>query len=198
MELTSPHLAWHWIWMFSGIFVRLMIFLPSSTNKPFIGILGSPGPEGTCIDDFESHSINNHEGDRVTTMCSKTNPETTPLIIVRREVLIMGCIENWLIEGVQEDDTDIGHDTIQDLKRNLATKGCCGDVVKDITHILEGEQPAMVRGTSPIHDGVGPILDGSIPPLSWILVLMVWLRLPIIAVIGTEDVLDLVGDLILS
>ena len=184
--------------MFSGLFVRLMIILPSSINKPFIGILGSPGPEGTSKDDFESHSIKNHVGERVTTMFSKTNPETSPLFTVRREVLIMGSIENRLIEGVQEDDADIRGDNIQDLKRNLATKGCCGDVVKDITHILEGEQPAMGRSTSPIHDGVGPGLDGCIPPLSWILVLVVWLRLPIIDVIGPENVFDLVGDLILG
>ena len=185
-------------WMFSGFFVRLMIFLPFSINKPFIGILGSPGPEGTSIDDFVSHSIKNCMGERVTTMFSKPNPETSPLFTVRREVLIIGSIENWLLEGVQEDDADIRSDTIQDLKRNLATKGCCGDVVKDITHILEGEQPVMGRGTSPIHDGIGPGLDGSIPPLSWILVLVVWFRLPIIDVIGPEDVLDLVGDLILG
>ena len=137
-------------------------------------------------------------GERVTTMFSKTNLETSPLITVRREVLIMGTIENWLVEGVQEDDADIKSDTIQDLKRNLATKGCCGDVVKDITHILEGEERAMDRGTSPIHDGIGPGLDGSILPFSWILVLVVGLRLPIIDVIGPEDVLDLVGDLILG
>ena len=61
--------------------------------------------------------------------------------------------------------------------------------------ILEGEQPAMGRSTSPIHDGVGAGLDG-IPPLSWILILVVWFRLLlIIDVIGPEDVLDLVGDL---
>ena len=110
----------------------------------------------------------------------------------------MGSIENWLIEGVQEEDVDIRSDTIQDLKRNLATKRCCGDVIKDITHILEGELPTMGRGTSPIHDGIGPGLDGSIPPFSWILVLEVGIRLPIIDVIGPEDVLDLVGDLILG
>ena len=28
----------------------------------------------------------------------------------------MGSIENWLIEGVQEDDADIRGDTIQDLR----------------------------------------------------------------------------------
>ena len=72
-------------------------------------------------------------GERVTTMFSNTNPETSPLFTVRREVLIMGSIENWLVEGVQDDDADIRSDTIQDLKRNLATKRCCGDVVKDIT-----------------------------------------------------------------
>ena len=32
----------------------------------------------------------------------------------------MGSIENWLIEGVQDDDADIRSDAIQDLKRNLA------------------------------------------------------------------------------
>ena len=110
----------------------------------------------------------------------------------------MGSIENRLVEGVQEDDADIRSDTIQDLKRNLATKRCCGDLVKDIAHILEDEQPAMGRGTSPIHDGIGPGLDGSILPFSWILVLVVGLRLPIIDVIGPADVLDLVGDLILG
>ena len=193
MELTSPHLALGR--MFSGRFVSLMIFLPSSINKPYIGILGSPGPEGTSIDDFVSHSIKNYMGERVTTMFSQTNPETSPLFTVSREVLIVGSIENWLVEGVQENDADIRSDTIQDLKRNLATKRCCGDVVKDITHILEGEQPAMGRGTCPIHDGIGPGLDGSILPFSWILVQVVGLRLPIIDVIGPEDVLDLVGDL---
>ena len=110
----------------------------------------------------------------------------------------MACIENWLIEGVEETDADIRSDTIKDLKRNLPTKGCRGDVVKDITDILEGEQPAMGRGTSPIHDSVDPGLDGSLPPISWILVLMVGLRLPIIDVIGPDYVLDLVGDLILG
>ena len=114
---------------------------------------------GDEIDDFESHSIMNHMGERVTTMFSKTNPETSPLFTVRREVLVMGSIENWRIEGVQEEDADIRGDTIEDLKRNLATKGCCVDVVKDITHVLEGEQPVMNRGISPIHDGIGPGLD---------------------------------------
>ena len=41
----------------------------------------------------------------------------------------------------------------------------------------------MGRGTSPIHDGIGPGLDGSMLPLSWILVLVAGLRLPIIDVI---------------
>ena len=137
-------------------------------------------------------------GERVTTMLRKTNPEPSPLFNVRREVLIMGSLENWLVEGVQEEDADIRSDTIEYLKRNLATKRCCGDVVKDISHILEGEQPAMSRGTSPIHDGIGPGLDGSILPFSWILVLVVGLRQPIIDVIGPEDVLDVMGDLIIS
>ena len=56
----------------------------------------------------------------------------------------------------------------------------------------------MGRGTSPIHDVIGPGLDGSIPPFSWILVLVVRLRLPIIDVIGPEDVVDFVRDLILG
>ena len=54
----------------------------------------------------------------------------------------------------------------------------------------------MSRVTSPVQDGIGRRLDGSIPPLSWILVLVVGLRQPIIDVIGHEDVLDLLGDLI--
>ena len=111
-------------WMFSWFFVMLMIVLPSSINKPFIGILVSPGPADTFIDDDESHSIKNHVGERVTTMFNKTNPETSPLFTVRWEVLLMGSIESWLIEGVQEDDADIRSNTIQDLKRNLAAKGC--------------------------------------------------------------------------
>ena len=98
----------------------------------------------------------------------------------------MGSIENWPIEGVQEDDADIRSDTIQDLKRNLATKRCCGDVVKNITQVLEGYDPAMGRGASPIHDGIGPCLDGSILPFRWISVLVVGLRLPIIDVICPE------------
>ena len=62
-------------------------------------------------------------------------------------------------------------------------------------YILEGEQPAMGRSTSPIHDGVGPGIDGSILPFNRVLILMVWLILPITDVVGLEDVLDLVGDL---
>ena len=136
---------------------------------------------------------------RESPQCSaKTNPDSSPLFTIRKEVMIMGSIENRLIEGVQEDDADIRSDTIPDLKRNLATKGCCGDVAKEFTHILEGEQPAMGKGTCPIHDGFGPGLDGSIMPFIWILVLVVGLRLPIIDVIGSEDVLDLVGDLIVD
>ena len=63
---------------------------------------------------------------------------------------------------------------------------------------MEGEQLEMGRSASPIHDGVGPNLDGSIPPLSWILVLMVWFIMPIIDVIGPQDVLDLVGGVLLG
>ena len=63
-------------------------------------------------------------------------------------------------------------------------------MVKDVTHILESEQ-AMGRSTCPVHDGVGPGLDGSVPPFSMILVLV----LPVIDVVGPEDVLDLVRDL---
>ena len=137
--------------MFSGVFVMLMIFLPSSINKPFIGILGSSGPEGTSIDDFVSHSIKYHIGERITTMFSKTNPDTSPLSTVRREMLITGSIENWLVEGVEEDAADIRSDTIQYLKMNVAPRRCCGDVVKDIMHILEGDYPPKGRGTSPIH-----------------------------------------------
>ena len=110
----------------------------------------------------------------------------------------MGSIENWLIESFQEDDADIRGYTIQDLKRNLATKGCCGDVVKDITDIFEGKQPGMSRGTSPIHDGFGPGVDGSILPLSWIFVLVVGLKLPIFDVLSPENVLNFVGYLILG
>ena len=54
----------------------------------------------------------------------------------------------------------------------------------------------MGRGTSSIDDGAGPGLDGSIPPFSRVLVLVIWFRLPITDVVGPEDVLDLVGDLI--
>ena len=64
--------------------------------------------------------------------------------------------------------------------------------------LLEGGEPAMGRGTSPIHDGVGPGPDGSIPPFSRVSILTVWLRLPITDVVGPENVLDIVGDLILA
>ena len=53
----------------------------------------------------------------------------------------------------------------------------------------------MAWCTSPVHDGVGPCLDGSVLPLSRVLVLVIGFRLPITDVVGPEDVLDLVGDL---
>ena len=56
----------------------------------------------------------------------------------------------------------------------------------------------MGRSTSSIHDGVGPGPDGSVPLFSRVLILMVWLRLPITDIVGPEDVLDLVGDLIIG
>ena len=56
----------------------------------------------------------------------------------------------------------------------------------------------MGRSTIPIHYGVVPGLDGYIPPLSRVLVWVIWLRLPITDVVGSEDVLDLVGDLIFA
>ena len=69
-------------------------------------------------------------------------------------------------------------------------------MVKDVTHILESKQTSIGRSTCPVHDGVGPGLDGSVPPHSRILVLVVGFRLKISDVVGPEDVLDLVGDLI--
>ena len=54
----------------------------------------------------------------------------------------------------------------------------------------------MGRSTCPVHDGVGPALDGSVPQLSKVLVLVIQFRLPIIHIIGPVDVLYLVGDLI--
>ena len=56
----------------------------------------------------------------------------------------------------------------------------------------------MGRSTSPIHDSVGPGIDGSIPPFSKVSVLMVWSRLPITDLVGPEDVLNLVENLILA
>ena len=50
MELTSPHLTLGLD--FSGVFMMLMIFVYSSINKPFTGILWRPGPESTSIDDL--------------------------------------------------------------------------------------------------------------------------------------------------
>ena len=47
-------------------------------------------------------------------------------------------------------------------------------VVKDVPYILEGEQPGIGRNTSPVHDGVGPGHDGSVPPLSRILILIIY------------------------
>ena len=46
-----------------------------------------------------------------------------------------------------------------------------------------------------MHDGVGPRLDGSICPLSRILILVMRFGLPIIDVVCPRDVLDLVEDL---
>ena len=54
LQLNKP-LIWHGCctnicrrsWMFQGFQVRLMIFLPSSCNKPLIRILESPGPDST-------------------------------------------------------------------------------------------------------------------------------------------------------
>ena len=71
-------------------------------------------------------------------------------------------------------------------------------MVKDVTPILQGEQPAMGRSTSPVHDGVGPGLDGSILPFITILVLVVWFGLPLTDVVGPDDALHLVGDVILD
>ena len=42
--------------------VRLMFFLPSIINKPFIGILKSSGPEGTSVNNFDSFSIKDFMG----------------------------------------------------------------------------------------------------------------------------------------
>ena len=106
----------------------------------------------------------------------------------------MGSLENWLIEGGQDADADIRSDTIQDLKRDMATKGCCRDVVKEITHTYWMVSNQHWAGALVLF---GPGLGGYIPPFSWILVLVVGLTLPIIDVIGPEDVLDLVGDHIL-
>ena len=56
----------------------------------------------------------------------------------------------------------------------------------------------MGRSTHPVHDGVGPSLDGSVPPLSRILALVVGFRLPNIDDVGPEYVLDLMRDPILA
>ena len=68
-------------------------------------------------------------------------------------------------------------------------------MVEDVAYILESKQPAISRSTSPVHNGVGPCLGGSIPPLNWIFVLLVRFRLPVTNVVCSEEILDLVGDL---
>ena len=68
-------------------------------------------------------------------------------------------------------------------------------MVEDVAYILESKQPAISRSTSPVHNGVGPCLGGSIPPLNWIFVLLVRFRLPVTNVVCFEEILDLVGDL---
>ena len=52
-------------------------------------------------------------------MLSKTNPEASPILTVRGEMLIMGSIENWLIRGVQEDNADIRGDPHTELIEEL-------------------------------------------------------------------------------
>ena len=105
-------------------------------------------------------------GEGITTMLCKTNPEVYSLFTFRLKVLIMSSIKDRQLEGLKEHDTDIWGNTIQNLKVNLTTKGGSRHVVKDVTHILEGQHPATCRSTWPVHDGISPGLDGSVPPLS--------------------------------
>ena len=82
-------------------------------------------------------------GEGITTILCKANPEACYLFTFGGEMLIMSSTKDRLVEGVEEHDTDIWGDTIQDLNRNLTTKRCCRHMVKDVTYILESEQQAM-------------------------------------------------------
>ena len=53
-----------------------------------------------------------------------------------------------------------------------------------VQDLLESEQPAMCRSPCPIHDGISPGFDGSVPPFSRVLIPMVGFRLSIIDVVG--------------
>jgi hypothetical protein len=77
----------------------------------------------------------------------------------------------------------------------VAIQGGRGNVVQKKTDVQEAQQPEIRGRTGPVKNGVGDRLKGLIPTLTWILVLLVWLTLPIRDIKGTKKIFDLVTDL---
>jgi hypothetical protein len=69
------------------------------------------------------------------------------------------------------------------------------DTVANKADVLEGKEPAFIRGTSAIQYTIDVLFESLEATFCWILMLMIRFRLPSACHVGTEDILDVFTDL---
>ena len=71
-------------------------------------------------------------------------------------------------------------------------------VVQKKADIDHTQQPTVGWSSGSVHDVVGVFLDGAVASLGGILMLQPWFTLPVFNAVGTENIMDLLGDFTLS
>ena len=99
---------------------------------------------------------------------------------------------------MHHNDTDIRSDTIKCCEGNLALQRVTRNVIEQIANIAHAKQPAVIRYTSSINDGVSSSLNGPVSSFRIVLILMVAFRMPTTAVIHSGYVFYFVRNLYLG
>jgi hypothetical protein len=117
---------------------------------------------------------------------------------VRREGIIIDQVVDRFIPLKLKKGADVIGGTRENLNRDSTRKSLRGRVVQKESDIHQTEKPEGCGRSGAIKDSVGDRLDGLIPALRRVLLLLVGFTLPIRDAEGMKDVLNLLTDFDLS
>jgi hypothetical protein len=122
-------------------------------------------------EDLKRHGMTNMFGD--------ANKVATFFPGIRREGRIINQVVDRFIPSKLKKRTDVVGGTRENLNRNSTGKGLRGRIVQKEADIHQAEKPEGSGRASAVKDSVSDGLDGLVPTLRRVLLLLVGLTLPI-------------------